>query len=123
MTTLRPSDVHLGVIPLVGTLGRAELEHAAALLVRACQLHEDKWQPVSLEMVGATIAHDSTNLVGALPFWITNPFMARPDFYGLLRRGYATRDPPDASTPDELARLILSDKAMQAFAKHKVQPS
>ena len=54
----RPSDVYLGVPPLVGTMGHAEREFAAALIVRACQVNGDAWHPIEPAELGRVIKAD-----------------------------------------------------------------
>ena len=84
-----PSEVALyGATPLTAAFGRSELEHAAAMIVRTCQVLGDKWQAVTSDDVNIVFKDDIDN--GRSPFclWMRNPFF-KPDFYDLVERGYA----------------------------------
>ena len=83
-----PSQIVLRApLPLTDTMGRAEREVAAALIVRTCHVHGDKWQPVTPRMIGEVIKQDLDD--GTEPFKTMNlyPF-ARPDFRDLIKAGY-----------------------------------
>jgi hypothetical protein len=84
----RPSQVVLAPVPLVGTMRRAEVEFAAALLVRACQVLGDRWQPLSWQQVAKVLRADRTSVAK----WLANPFF-RPDVHDLVARGYAAGNP------------------------------
>lgn len=90
----KPSDVTLGVPPLTATMGKTEIECAAALIVRTCQAQGDRWQPVSWKMARETLTSDLE--AGRHPGagWARNPFF-RPDVAGLVAKGYATRGDGD----------------------------
>ncbi len=87
MPDFLPSQVQLVVPPLAGTMGRAEVEFAAALIVRACQVLGDRWQPISWKQsVEAFKAdRDAGREFGRL---MENPVF-RPDAYDLVKRGFA----------------------------------
>lgn len=53
-----PSQVMLTSSPLVATMDHAEREFAAALIVRACQVLGDTWQPVELRDLGQVMKAD-----------------------------------------------------------------
>lgn len=76
---MKPTDIYLGLPPLVGTFGRSELEHAAAVLVMAMQLR-DVWEPITWEDVEKAIEKD--------PTFAKNPFF-KPSFFDLIAGGYA----------------------------------
>lgn len=86
----RPSQVSLGGCfpPLVDTMGHAEAEAAAALLVRACQVQDDAWQDVDGEAIGRVIAEDLKNGTRPLCSMVTNPFV-KPSMRDLVERGFA----------------------------------
>lgn len=93
----KPSDVHLDEIPLVGTMGRAEREQGAAVMVRACQVLGDRWQPITWQQVKQVLMQDFDDPkrpVGAL--WVRFPGF-RPDVRDLCAKGFATLD-GDAAT-------------------------
>jgi hypothetical protein len=75
--SFKPTDVYLGIPPLVGTLGRAEAEYSAALYVRVCQQRGNAWAPVTWSDVKKAMQCD---LDGAVP-----PFGGRSPAGGLLR--------------------------------------
>lgn len=85
---LRPSDLILdkGPLPLVGTLGRSELECAAALFALVCRNRKnDVWGPVTLD----EFQDETKRLAGVNNPFVTNPFL-RPDFRGLVVEGFAS---------------------------------
>jgi hypothetical protein len=85
---VKPSEIVLGVPPLVGTMGRAEAEFAAALVVLACEANGDRWQAVAWPQI--TAAAKAALEEGRRP-WLTllsNPFY-RPDVWELVKRGFA----------------------------------
>jgi hypothetical protein len=99
--------------PLKATLGRSELEYAAALIL--CALHRlgRAWtEPLSAKEIGATLS-DAFN-AGEQPIcsWARNPFL-RPDWDGLVERGFAQRD----ETPDGDV-LTLTPAALERVAAH-----
>lgn len=81
-----PKDVELrGVMPLLNTFCRSEYECAAACLIAACQ-RAGSWKAVSLE--------EAAQALEARPElrWRQN-WAFRPDFSGLLERGWAALEP------------------------------
>jgi len=84
----RPSDVVLGTPPLVDTMGRAEAELAAALIVRACQVRGDAWQAVSPDAIVKVIQEDVAAGREPVTSMNRNPFW-RPDAHDLVKRGGA----------------------------------
>jgi len=78
-TSFRPSEVTLGVPPLVGTMDRAEREFAAALIVRACQVLGDVWQPIEFRELGRVIEADIAEGREPIASLNRNPFF-RPNF-------------------------------------------
>jgi len=87
----KPSHVVLAVPPLTGTMGRAEREHAAAIIVRTCQVQGDEWKSVTEDQVMAMLTADLE--AGTQPFvsLIKNPFF-KPDPAALVAAGFAKRD-------------------------------
>jgi len=90
---MKPSDVYLwrGLLPLIDTFGRAELEMAAACIVRTCVQNGDVWQWVILPMMGAALGEDLKNDKR----WQElnrNPFTPQPDVRGLVKAGFAECD-------------------------------
>ena len=78
----KPSEIVLTVPPLAGTMNHAEREFAAALLVRACQVLGDQWQPISPKQLGEIIRADIEAKIEPLHSLNRNPFF-RPDFHEL----------------------------------------
>lgn len=71
-------------------MGRAEVEHAASLIVRVCQVDGDTWKPVAWADVQRVLASDGAE--GAEPFASLqrNPFFY-PDVHALCARGFARK--------------------------------
>lgn len=85
---MKPSEIHLSVPPLHGTLGKAELEAAAACIVRACQFHGDEWKPIDAPMIGVALRSDVATLKEPFASLVSNPFW-RPDVWLLVERRFA----------------------------------
>lgn len=85
---MKPSDIVLTGVPLTATMGRSEREHAAALLVRCCQVNGDEWQAVSPRMIGEAIKADVDGKITPMNSWARNPFF-NPDFLDLADKGFA----------------------------------
>lgn len=85
----KPSDIVLAFPPLTGTLGRSEREHAAACIVRYCQINGDRWQSVVPTNIGEMLRDEAENK--PVKDWVTNPFF-RPDVLDLVKFGYASLD-------------------------------
>jgi hypothetical protein len=119
MPDFKPSQVFLAPIPLCGTMGHAEREFAAALIIRACQVNGDAWHPVAAEELGMMLK--AALDVGAeagdrwLLEFLSNPFI-KYDFYELVEHGYAkwTDEPGKAAE--------LTDKAFEAM-RYWVKPA
>lgn len=98
----KPSQVQLAPdAPLVATMGRAELEHAAAMIVRACQVSGDVWQPIAPTRMGVVINDDLAAKREPFHSLNTNPFF-RPDFRGLVEKGFARWTADGSGAPIEL---------------------
>lgn len=85
---MKPSEVFLAAVPLVGTLDHAEAEFAASLIVRVCQVDGDAFAPVISKRVGEVLKADSEAKTEPMASLLLNPFF-RPDFYDLVERGFA----------------------------------
>lgn len=105
--TYLPRDVclHPGA-PLVGTMGRAEREQAAAIIVVVLQA-ENAWGPVPLRTLAETVKRDAATRQEPLFSLSQNPFF-RPDFADLLDCGYATRT---------LDTIALTEKGIAALGR------
>lgn len=88
MIDFKPSQVIIIVPPLVATMGRAESEHAAALLVLACQCHGDTWGSMTPRQVGEAIQWALDGNRDPWPSLNRNPFF-KPDIYELVSKGFA----------------------------------
>jgi hypothetical protein len=79
-----PSEVLIDVPPLTGTMQKTEVEIAAGLITRLCQIDGDKWRAVSpadfLKLKDDD--HEFSHMLR------TNPF-ARPDVWKLIELGFA----------------------------------
>jgi hypothetical protein len=102
-------------IPLGATLGKSEIEQAAALILFA--LHE-----LGREWSAAVAEQEITSVLRAafasdrepVRSWARNPFL-RPSFYMLVQRGFATRgESPSGPT------LTLTATALDRVAAHLV---
>ena len=90
MYDYKPSQVVLTPIPLGDTMGRAEVEYAAALLVRVCHARGDRWQPVTWDMVRAVLRDDVTAKRAPFADLVASRIIYRPDVFALVNRGYAS---------------------------------
>ncbi len=84
----KPSDVVMVFPPLTDTMGRAEVEAAAALIVRVCQVREDAWQEVEPIAV-AEVIKDDLEAKRDLIHSMEKSLFIRPDFHDLVKRGFA----------------------------------
>jgi hypothetical protein len=84
-----PADVFLNTVPpLLATMGKSEAEAAAAMLVRAMQVHGNVWAPMLPRDMGLVLRAD---LGGKVEPWSSlnrNPFF-RPNFDLLIEKGFA----------------------------------
>jgi hypothetical protein len=103
-----PSRVVLRGPLLCDTLGKAELEVAAALLVRACAVLGDRWQPVGLAQVLDVFRSDAgaegstwARLASQIALGIVTA-----DWPGLVAGGWAR-------TEGKPTRLELTPKALE----------
>lgn len=85
----KPSWVQLGVPPLTATMDRSEVEHAAACVVRVCQVRGDTWQPVLWSDVLTVFMADVSARREPFVSLVRNPFF-RPQADALVLYGYAT---------------------------------
>lgn len=108
----KPSDVHLAAVPLTATMGRAEREQAAALIVRVCQAMGDRWQPVTWNDVRRVLTADLAEPAAHITAdWVRWPLF-RPDVRDLCDKGFATLDGDAASfTEVGFAKLRAHVKA------------
>ncbi len=75
--------------PLPGTFGKAELEQAAAMLVRTLQVHDRESSPVLPKEIGTMLDAElaAAKTAGKRHPW-DHPFF-RPNFDGLIEQGFA----------------------------------
>ena len=85
-----PADVRLLTPPLVGTLGRSEIEYSAALVIRALQIAGEGWIPLEARRVGEILIAEIDAKSEPIASWNRNPFL-RQDFPGLIAAGYAVK--------------------------------
>lgn len=86
---MKPSSIRIDIIPFTGTFGRVEREIAAAMLVRACAMTGDTWQPIAPRRVEEVLRDDLDSGVEPWTSANSNPFW-RPDFLDLVNSGFAT---------------------------------
>jgi len=117
---MKPSEVLLdgGGMPFPDTFGRTDFEMAAAMIVTACALYDDKWQPVS----GPQIAFALTqNIKAARQPWAAlrlNPARPTPSFMALADKGYARFTESDR----ERSPIELTDKALDIIRAKWFRP-
>jgi len=88
-SSIRPADVRqTAFMPLGGTLGRSELECAAALAIWTLQRNGDVWRRVWHDEVEACLRVDAFSGAEPIRSWCRNPFF-RPDLVGLHARHFA----------------------------------
>lgn len=110
-TAFLPSAVALVVPPLVGTMGCAEREQAACLIVRACQALGDTWKPIDLEELNGVIKADLEQGHEPLASLNRNPFF-KPDLWLLADGTYGRW----TGTPGE-SPIELTDKGIAALKR------
>ena len=96
--------------PLVGTLGRSEVEYAAALILYGLHRLGRAWTaPLDEAELLSVLQADLALGRGPVASWTRNPFMPVPDFDSLVAKGFATRDGGDvvaiSLTPAALLRV------------------
>ncbi len=98
--TIHPNTIpitnHPIVQGLINTLGRAELEFAAALVIRYHQAHGlTEWTPLSRNDIAKLFEKSNPDPIVAV--WARNPFW-NPDPYELANQGFITgwMEGPDA---------------------------
>lgn len=102
---MRPADVIMNDVGiLTDALGKAELEAAAALVVRYHIAHGlEDWTPLTRRQIGEWLTTDDV-----VRKWAENPFW-RPDPDALVEKGFVdgwtTVDEPGMFTPLALARI------------------
>jgi hypothetical protein len=103
---LKPDEVFIHPIGcLTNTMGKAELEFAAALIVRwhVVNGHAD-WVPFTRRQISELLDPEKPDPVAGE--WASNPFWC-PDPYGLVQNGYVTGwKTPDA--PGAVSEKFLS---------------
>jgi len=83
--------------PFPDTFGDQRLEMAAGMLVIACAMYGDKWQPVEWPMISVALLK---NVRGNTQPWAAlnlNPNCPAPDFFALCERGFARFTESDRS--------------------------
>jgi hypothetical protein len=85
--TIKPSDLRIDPMgTITNSLGKAELEFVAALIIRWHQVNDHtEWQPVSRADIISLLTSDE-----AVQEWANNPFW-KPDPHAFSRLGYITR--------------------------------
>jgi hypothetical protein len=101
-----PIDVVLDTPPLTGTLERVEIECAAALLVQALKVLGLGWTPIGVRQLAETIKSEMDAGNKPIATWSRNPFL-RPDFAGLVARGFAVKSGPQGDEMLELTNECL----------------
>lgn len=88
MDDFKPSQVVLHKVPLVGTMGKAEIELTAAYLVRACVVLGDQWQAVTIREIVRVTREDYTAGNEPMRAWGSQPWV-QPAPALLVERGFA----------------------------------
>jgi len=108
--SFKPSDVALRVPPLARTMGKAEREAAAGLMVRVCQANGDTWGPVLWTDVKAVLLADEEAKYEPFASLLNNPFF-RPDVESLADAGYCTIE----GEPGKVTAATFTDKGIRAL--------
>ena len=105
---MKPSDIDLTTHfpPLIATLDKTEYEVAAAIIIRACVVHGDRWQPVSYKMIRDVLVQDMENRVEPILSISTNPF-ALPDFVGLKTKWATSTEEPKGTMTMSLTEQAI----------------
>lgn len=111
-----PNDIRLiDATPLVGCCGRAEVEQAVALIVRACQVMGNRWQPVAWPDIQKVLRADIEAKTPPFAWLVRNPFF-NPDVHDAIRGGFARWTTADeGGGPVELTPACLA--AIERWAK------
>lgn len=115
--SFKPSQVFLDVVPLIATMQKAEVELAAALIVRACQLNGDTWAPLSWEVLRNTIMAEYEAKRQPVLSWMNQPFI-NPDFFLLAERGFAVKTGEPSMTTFAFTEVGL--EAMRRWVREAV---
>lgn len=87
----KPSQVVLAIPPLCGTMGKSEIEYAAALYICACRHFGDEWQPLPPEKIGEAINADLDAKKDPLHSLRDNPFF-RPDLHAFVHSEFVNME-------------------------------
>lgn len=99
--------------PLGGTLGSCEIEYAAALVLLVLHRLGRSWsESVTTNELCMLLSEQFGAGAEPIRSWGRNPFL-RPDWDGLVERGFAQRD----ESPDGYA-LTLTPAALDRVAAH-----
>jgi len=116
----KPSQIRCAttVLPFCGSrFGRAELEFAAAILVRACALNGNTWEPRTGQEI--TDAWEQESLDGGIFAHLRhNPFRPKPDFSGLADSGFALF----IATPTIPWPIQFTARGLEALEPFGVEP-
>jgi hypothetical protein len=107
----KPSEIQLLTPPLTATMGRSEIEFAAALMVWTCAQSGDAWRAVSGVEIRELITKAIDTKAEPVFDWIRNPFL-RPDFHGLQERGFASRE-----VINDLDYIAFTEKGFEALRR------
>ena len=111
--SFKPSDVVLHVPPLTDTMKKTESEHAAALMVRVCQVRGDMWQEVPWAAVKEVIRADVAAETEPVASLMRNPFF-RPMVDRLASDGYVTT----TGEPGKIESLKFTEKGLRAISQY-----
>lgn len=97
--------------PLAGTLGKVEVEIAAAIILYVLYISGREWTSSVTEK---DLVQTLDKYGGSVPlrWWVTNPFL-RPSFAALIESGWAVKE----ETPDGHV-LTLTPAALERVASH-----
>lgn len=107
----KPSQVRLEVIPLVATMGKAEIELTAAGIVRALALSGDAWEPIPLARVADIAREDVERQLHPYHHWWKNPFV-QPAPWLMVERGFAVFGAGDSGPT-----IAFTDKGCEALRR------
>lgn len=97
--------------PLVGTLGKAELEIAAGMILVSLHMLKRFWTAsVSAKEIAAVFTEHGKEV--PLRYWKLNPFL-KPDFVELVKRGFAA-----VETTEDGEVFTLTASCLERVASH-----
>jgi|GEM_PF-501065 len=131
---MKPSDIvfRTGASALPGTLGKIELEYAAALYIWFCKEHDDKWTPLGwpemkvflVGKIDLMLEEINGEAKPTLPVWFRAAcgINMKPDFGGLFDKGYMRTIDGHALTVQQMLPTLRLFEAIFVFHSSELSP-